>query len=384
VCGSARLAKPGIGRLFQPYRAQPKIMIMNQLTCHPKPQVPPARVSSRGSTAWIGEVVDIAAGEAALTEIRACLAGKSEEEEGTVAVLTNQDGTPIQPVGLVDEMAALSLSPMNRLVQQEGSPLLELIVAGIPADAFVVQLTCKLLHALVQERFAESGGVKTRRKGVVSSVARFEWVRGWWPVEEQPSWLTRWDAQTCQVIAGGGGLEVLMHVRENGCEWDQFTCREAARGGHLEVLQWARANGCEWDEVTCWSAAAGGHLEVLQWARVNGCEWDEFTCWFSAAGGHLEVLQWARANGCEWDSTTCSRAAAGGHLEVLQWARANGCEWDEETCRLAAGRGHLEVLQWARAHGCEWDEEECERLAQENEHVTVVEWMEEQRRQVFG
>ena len=41
-----RSAKPGIGRLFQPYRAQPKIMIMNQLTCHPKPQVPPARVGS--------------------------------------------------------------------------------------------------------------------------------------------------------------------------------------------------------------------------------------------------------------------------------------------------------------------------------------------------
>ena len=41
-------------------------------------------------------------------------------------------------------------------------------------------------------------------------------------------------------------------------------------------------------------------------------------------------------------------------------------------------------MQWARENDCEWDEEECERLAQGNEHATVVEWMEEQRRQVFG
>ena len=91
------------------------------------------------------------------------------------------------------------------------------------------------------------------------------------------------------------------------------------------------------------------------------------------------MLQWARANGCEWDHFTCKVAAEGGHLEVLQWARENGCEWDEFTCQAAAGGGHLQVLQWARENGCEWDEEECERSAQENEHATVVEWIEQQR-----
>ena len=116
----------------------------------------------------------------------------------------------------------------------------------------MVQLTCGPLHVLIKERFAHSGGVKTSVKGVVSSVARFEWVRGW-PEEEEskPQWLARWACYTCFTIAGAGGLEVLKHVREQGCEWDEGTCRGAAEGGQLEVLKWARANDCEWDPDEC-------------------------------------------------------------------------------------------------------------------------------------
>jgi len=83
-------------------------------------------------------------------------------------------------------------------------------------------------------------------------VARFEWIRGW-PAEEEskPEWLTSLDSQTCYTIAGAGGLEVLKHVREQGCEWNKWTCSDAAAGGHLEVLKWARANDCEWDPDEC-------------------------------------------------------------------------------------------------------------------------------------
>ena len=76
------------------------------------------------------------------------------------------------------KQSALAKSPLGRLVDQQASPLLKLIVGKIPADdGFVVQLACGPLHAIIKERFAASGGVKTT--GVVSSVSRFGWVRDW-------------------------------------------------------------------------------------------------------------------------------------------------------------------------------------------------------------
>jgi hypothetical protein len=112
---------------------------------------------------------------------------------------------------------ALDESPLGRLVDQQGSPLLELIAGKIPADdAFVVQLACEALHVIIKERFATSGGVKTTVGGVVSSVPRFEWIMGW--SDGVPGWLRRWDEDTCTAIAGAGGLDVLKHVREQGCE----------------------------------------------------------------------------------------------------------------------------------------------------------------------
>jgi len=52
------------------------------------------------------------------------------------------------------------------------SPLSTLIIASIQADdAFVVQLACEPLHALIKERFANSGSVKTTVSGAVECVA---------------------------------------------------------------------------------------------------------------------------------------------------------------------------------------------------------------------
>jgi len=92
----------------------------------------------------------------------------------------------------------------------------------------VVQLACESLYALVKERFEHSGGVETSAKGV----QRFEWVRPEQEEESRPEWLMEWDWQTCCTIAGAGGLEVLKHVRGQGCEWNNNTCTGAAGGGH--------------------------------------------------------------------------------------------------------------------------------------------------------
>jgi len=73
---------------------------------------------------------------------------------------------------------ALAASPL-RLLDVD---LLETILVQVSADdAFVVQLTCEPLHAIIKEIFAyneaDEGGVKTTPAGVVSSLARFELVR---------------------------------------------------------------------------------------------------------------------------------------------------------------------------------------------------------------
>jgi len=149
---------------------------------------------------------------------------------------------------------------------------MRLIMADIPPeDAFVVQLACESLHILIRERFERSGGVQTALSGVLSSVVRFAWVRGWPEEEEsQPRWLMWWDRRTCSTIARGGGLEVLKHVRDQGCEWSEETCSAAAQGGHLEILKWARANGCDWTQDVCLSVAWGfGHAMVAAWIQAN-------------------------------------------------------------------------------------------------------------------
>ena len=91
------------------------------------------------------------------------------------------------------ETSALTSSVLNRLVDQQDSPLLKMVIDHVPEeDAFVVQLSSTRLHALVKERFEDSGGVKTKAGGVISSVARFAFVRGF-PDEDQPKWMVRWD-----------------------------------------------------------------------------------------------------------------------------------------------------------------------------------------------
>jgi hypothetical protein len=63
------------------------------------------------------------------------------------------------------ELALFVENETTEGVHQQASPILKLNVAMIPAnDAFLVQLTCDPLHAVIKERF-EHSGVKTSVKG---------------------------------------------------------------------------------------------------------------------------------------------------------------------------------------------------------------------------
>jgi len=47
----------------------------------------------------------------------------------------------------------------------------------------------------------------------------------------------------------------------------------------LSTFIWAVANSCPWQHATtCQILAGGGNLEVLRWAREHGCGWDECVC----------------------------------------------------------------------------------------------------------
>ena len=107
------------------------------------------------------------------------------------------------------------------------------------------------------------------------------------------------------------------------------------------TLSWALEKCSENRERFCWRMARNGNLELLQHLRENGCPWDDWTCWGAALNGHLECLKYAHENGCPWDDWTCTYAALSGRLECLKYAHENGCPWDENTCSEAASKGGL-------------------------------------------
>jgi len=61
---------------------------------------------------------------------------------------------------------------------------------------------------------------------------------------------------------GGGHLDVLKYLHENGCPWNEMTCECAAAFGHLDVLKYAQENGCPWIIEDCWRAAERRYIET--------------------------------------------------------------------------------------------------------------------------
>ena len=90
------------------------------------------------------------------------------------AVVANETAAPAAA-------AAPAASLLDRLVDQQASPLLQMVLAKVPEeDAFVVQLSSVRLHALVKERFERSGGVSQwlqRDRGLVPAPIAFVGAR---------------------------------------------------------------------------------------------------------------------------------------------------------------------------------------------------------------
>jgi hypothetical protein len=120
----------------------------------------------------------------------------------------------------------------------------------------------------------------------------------------------------------------------------------------LALFLWAmQALEMPWSrEELCEVVAGGGHLEVLQWMRgqTPPCPWGAGSCAAAALGGHLEVLQWMRGltSPCWWGERTSAEAARGGHIELLQWMQDQtpALPWYLGTLAAAAECGQLETV----------------------------------------
>ncbi len=75
-------------------------------------------------------------------------------------------------------------------------------------------------------------------------------------------------------ITGPGSKEVLEWALAYGLPLPTQACLFAAGTGKVAVLACVRAHGGQWDASVCRAAAGGGHLDALNYLLENGCECD--------------------------------------------------------------------------------------------------------------
>ena len=62
---------------------------------------------------------------------------------------------------------------------------------------------------------------------------------------------------------------------------------------------------------------------------------------------------------------------------IIQWMRLNGCQWNTNICKYLALNGHLDCLSYAHENGCPWNRVDCLQKARENNHLHIIEWIEQ-------
>ena len=72
----------------------------------------------------------------------------------------------------------------------------------------------------------------------------------------------------------------------------------------------------------------------------------------------------------------CGTITCYGSLSMLKWARDLDYYWDNKICFYAAQNGYLEILKYAIENDCPWNKDDCIELAKKNNHVKIVEWIE--------
>jgi hypothetical protein len=190
-------------------------------------------------------------------------------------------------------------------------------------------------------------------------------------------------AEIFQLAAGGGSIEMLKCLRENGCPWSNCAYSSAMSSSRLDTLQWLQAEGCPLTEESDGAggfaglvsmAAAHADLTVLKELLAQGAvQLSAHDTEAAAKHGHLDALKLLHEFHCPMNEGACAAAAGGNHLEVLQWLRLQGCPWDGRTAACAVACYNLQMLQWIVEQGAPWNPEQC--FNQAGVHTAVAEWI---------
>ena len=127
----------------------------------------------------------------------------------------------------------------------------------------------------------------------------------------------------------------------------------------------------------CSTAAEKGCHLCLGYAKNMGCSWDTNTSSLAARNNNIKCLKYCLIYGCKLNPSTCYWAAYTGNLDILIFCHINNVMWNALTCQLSAEMGHLNCLKYAREHDCPWNRDHCRRLAAENGHQHIVDWINE-------
>jgi hypothetical protein len=153
--------------------------------------------------------------------------------------------------------------------------------------------------------------------------------------------------------AGGGHVNVLSWLKEQGVVFDKNTMNAAALLGKVSTCAYRHAEGCPWNEVTAFAAACRKHWDTVRWLREHGCPWiSDQICLNAAEQGSIENMSYMLQQDvvCKYVlSEMLNDTGASGHLAAAQWLRhERGAAWP---ARLVDWSD--DVVTWARAEGCD-------------------------------
>ena len=155
-----------------------------------------------------------------------------------------------------------------------------------------------------------------------------------------------------EVIIKLGNVDTIKYLHTKTDIIDPKYLNYAARHGHLEIIIWLKNNGCEFGQDTFCIAAQNGNLRNMKWLFENGCQFSQDIFCIAAKNGSLCNMKWLLDNGCPFDDRTFGTAVKNGNLCNMKWLKANGCEFSHNTFEYAAQNGNLENMKWLKDNGC--------------------------------
>ena len=105
----------------------------------------------------------------------------------------------------------------------------------------------------------------------------------------------------CECVAEYKQYDMLKHLIINHkCKLSASVLANVIRYDHtnIEMIEWLIYNGCPLGTVVFEQAAYEGDIQLMILLKENGCEFDENTCKFALYNEQFEALQWLIDNEC--------------------------------------------------------------------------------------